>query len=146
MNFIMAIRDLHNRVISWVNALQPVILLLARWYIAWVFFKAGLTKINDWESTLLLFEYEYEVPLLSYELAAYLGTFAELILPLLLVTGLFTRIGAIGIFVVNAIAVMSLPDMPPAAYNLHVIWAALIALNIFWGGGRFSVDHYFKIK
>lgn len=146
MNTFMAIRDLHNQVVSVVNHLQPVLLLLARLYIAWVFFKAGLTKINDWESTLLLFEYEYEVPFISYELAAYLGTFGEIVLPILLVAGLVTRLSAIGIFVVNVIAVISLPDMPPAAYNLHVIWAAVIALNIFWGGGKISIDKWLGVK
>jgi putative oxidoreductase len=146
MNFIMAIRDLHNHVVLWLSTLQPMILILARLYIAWTFFKAGLTKINDWDSTLLLFEYEYDVPLISYELAAYMGTFGELVLPAFLALGFLTRINAVGLFIVNVIAVISLPDMPPAAYNLHVIWAAVIGLNIFWGAGRISVDHYLAIK
>ena len=146
MNFIMAIRDLHNHVVLWLSTLQPMILILARLYIAWAFFKAGLTKINDWDSTLLLFEYEYDVPLISYELAAYMGTFGELVLPAFLALGFLTRINAVGLFIVNVIAVISLPDMPPAAYNLHVIWAAVIGLNIVWGAGRICVDRYLMIK
>ena len=140
------LRQWHNQAAAILTSLHSSILLLARAYIAWVFFKAGLTKINDWESTLLLFEYEYEVPFISYELAAYLGTFGEIVLPVLLLAGLLTRISAIGLFIVNVIAVISLPDMPPAAYNLHVIWAALIGMNIFWGAGRYSVDHYYKVN
>ena len=146
MNAILTIKNANNQVASWLTNLQPIILLSGRMYIAWVFFKAGLTKINDWESTLLLFEYEYEVPIISYELAAYLGTFGELVLPVLLVLGLVTRFSAMGLFIVNVIAVISLPEMPPAAYNLHVIWAAIIGLNIFWGAGRFSIDDYVGLK
>jgi len=41
---------------------SPLLLLYFRWYVAWVFLKAGLFKINDWELTLTLFEYEYAVP------------------------------------------------------------------------------------
>ena len=51
------------------------LLLFFRVYVAWVFLKSGMHKIGDWELTLTLFEYEYQVPLLGYELAAYLATF-----------------------------------------------------------------------
>jgi hypothetical protein len=68
-------------------------LLLAyfRIYVAWVFLKSGMHKIGDWETTLVLFEYEYQVPLLNFELAAYLATFGELVLPVFLIVGLGTR-------------------------------------------------------
>ncbi len=44
-----------------VGSLLPIALLLGRLYVAWVFFKAGLTKIDDWGTTLFLFEEEYSV-------------------------------------------------------------------------------------
>ena len=50
--------------------LQSPFLLYLRLYVAWVFLKSGMHKIGDWETTLLLFEYEYAVPLLPFELAA----------------------------------------------------------------------------
>ncbi|MBA2721649.1 MAG: DoxX family membrane protein, partial [Methylibium sp.] len=56
------------------EALQPAALLAARVYIGAAFFRSGLTKLADWETTLLLFENEYAVPLLPHELAAVLGT------------------------------------------------------------------------
>ena len=52
------------------EALQPAAQLAARWFIAGVFFRSGLTKIADWETTVALFTDEYHVPLLSPELAA----------------------------------------------------------------------------
>ena len=36
----------------------------ARFYVAWVFFASGLTKLRDWDTTLFLFEWEYSVHLL----------------------------------------------------------------------------------
>ncbi|MEZ9827441.1 DoxX family protein, partial [Vibrio cyclitrophicus] len=69
----------------------PLLLLFCRLWVAWVFFNSGLTKIATWDSTLYLFELEYQVPLLPWELAAYMGTAAELILPVFLALGLLTR-------------------------------------------------------
>src|SRR4030067_1052277 len=62
------------RVLEW---LQPAFMLAVRLYVASVFFKSGLTKIASMDSTIMLFTYEYQVPLLSPTLAAYLGTAAD---------------------------------------------------------------------
>src|SRR5688572_6661643 len=83
--------------------------LLLRAYLGLVFFKAGLTKIADWDTTLALFQDEYQVPLLSPGLAALIGTGGELILPLLLWAGFLTRPAALGLFFVNLMAVISYP-------------------------------------
>lgn len=120
--------------------LQPLALLLARWHVGLVFFRSGLTKIQDWETTLLLFESEYAVPLLPPELAAVLGTAGELLLPLLLFVGLAGRFGAAGLSVVNVVAVLSLPEMPQAAFQLHVFWGSLLLAVLLWGPGRWSMD------
>jgi len=134
------IKSFHNAFATLIDYLQAPALLASRCYVAWVFFKSGLTKLNDWDSTLMLFEYEYEVPFLAPDVAAYTATAGELILPVLLALGLLSRFSAAGLFIVNWIAVLSLPDMPQAAYNLHLIWAGLSALVIVWGGGFLSLD------
>jgi putative oxidoreductase len=54
-----------------------------------------------------LFENEYQVPLIPWELAAYLGTATELILPVFLILGLATRLMAVKLFVFNVVAVVS---------------------------------------
>ncbi|MBF7072123.1 DoxX family protein [Glaciecola sp. MH2013] len=138
--------NLYNTVFEKLDYLQPVGLLLARFYVAWVFFKAGLTKLRDWDSTLMLFEYEYAVPLLNFEVAAYLATFGEIVLPVLLVLGLFGRKAAIGLFIVNYVAVISFEDMPAAALNEHVYWGILMLLVAIWGAGKLSVDNLLNIK
>jgi putative oxidoreductase len=116
--------------------------LAARLYVANVFFLAGLTKIRDWDTTLALFADEYMVPLLSPALAAFGGTAGELVLPVLLVLGLFGRIAAFGLFILNFVAVISLGEVPPAALQQHLFWGSLLAFLVLWGPGRWSVDHW----
>ncbi len=90
-----------RRAIAGLEALQPLALLAARLYLAQVFFLAGLSKLRDWDITLALFADEYQVPLLPSELAAWLGTGGELVLPVLLALGLFGRFAALGLFIVE---------------------------------------------
>src|SRR5690606_34785283 len=82
---------LWNRFSSLLDSLRPLAALVARAYLAQVFFLSGLTKIRDWEITLLLFTEEYQVPLLSPQVAAVMGTGGELVLPVLLLLGLAGR-------------------------------------------------------
>ncbi len=120
----------------------PVFDLAIRLYVAKVFFMSGLTKIQSWESTLSLFENEYAVPLLPPELAAYLGTAAELCLPPLLALGLGSRAVALAAFVFNLVAATSYPDISEAGIKDHVLWGALLAVTFFHGPGKISVDYF----
>lgn len=139
------------RLSSWIRAGgaalrtgQPFVDLLVRLWVANVFFKSGLTKISNWESTLSLFENEYQVPLLSPELAAYFGTAAELSLPILLALGLGTRFAAVALFVFNVVAVVSYPDLSPAGLNEHIYWGMLMLVTIVHGGGKVAIDHWIE--
>lgn len=122
------------------QALQPLAALLARLYVAQVFFLSGLTKLRDWEITLALFTDEYQVPLLSPALAAVLGTAGELVLPVLLLLGLGGRFAALGLSVVNAVAVVSLAEIAPAALQQHILWGVLLAGLALYGPDRWSLD------
>ena len=124
------------------NALQPAAQLAARWYVGAVFFRSGLTKLNDWDTTLALFIDEYHVPLLNPTVAAYLGTAAEIGLPVLLVLGLGGRFAAAGLFVLNVVAVLSLTEVAPAAFQQHLFWGSLLVALLLWGPGRWSVDRF----
>jgi len=119
---------------------QALALLAARLYLFEVFFKSGLTKVRDWEATLFLFTDEYHVPLLPPELAAWMGTGGELVFSCMLAVGLLTRPAAAGLFVVNAMAVISYPDLAPAALKGHYIWGVLAAALALFGAGRLSMD------
>ncbi|MFT5295930.1 MAG: putative oxidoreductase [Colwellia sp.] len=139
-NLLLSISHFYRNIAHKISMLEPVALLAARFYVAWAFFASGLTKLRDWESTLLLFEYEYQVPVLPFELAAYLGTGAEIVLPLLLIAGLASRFSALGLFVVNIVAVISLEDIAPVAYAEHVLWGVLLAFVVIFNGGRLALD------
>ncbi|MGE0497310.1 MAG: DoxX family protein [Ramlibacter sp.] len=122
------------------DALQPVAALAARLYVGQAFFLSGLTKLRDWDITVALFTDEYQVPLLPPELAALMGTAGELVLPVLLVLGLGGRFAALGLFVVNAVAVVSLAEIAPAALQQHVFWGALLAGLAIYGPGAWSLE------
>lgn len=122
------------------DALQPAAALAARLYVAQVFFLSGLTKLRDWETTLALFTDEYKVPLLPPAVAAFAGTAGEIFLPVLLVLGLGGRFAALGLFAVNAVAVISLQEIAPAALTQHILWGSLLAALAVFGPGKWSLD------
>lgn len=128
----------------YLSKLHHLVALLSRLYLANVFFSAGLVKLRDWDTTLFLFEEEYQVPLLPYEAAAYLGTFGEILFPILLAIGMATRFSALALSVVNIVAVISLTDIAPAALYLHIIWGLLLAQLTIYGGGALSLDNILR--
>jgi putative oxidoreductase len=131
---------LWDRLAAGLDRLQPAAALAARLYVGQVFFLSGLTKIRDWDTTLALFADEYKVPLLPTALAAVMGTAGELVLPVLLVLGLGGRFAALGLSVVNVVAVLSLQEIAPAALQQHVFWGALLAGIAIFGPGKWSVE------
>lgn len=118
--------------------------LFLRCYVGWQFFKAGLVKISDWGTTLALFRDEYQVPLLAPELAAYLGTAGELLLPVLLCVGLLSRPAALALLLVNGMAVLSYPQLfsfdCPAAINDHFYWGLMLLVLVAYGPGKLALD------
>lgn len=126
---------------SLLDRFQPLAALLARLYVAQVFFLSGLTKLRDWSVTLFLFQEEYNVPFLSPEVAAVMGTAGELALPALLVLGLGGRFAALGLSVVNVAAVASLSEIAPAALQQHITWGVLLAALAIYGCGKWTADH-----
>jgi putative oxidoreductase len=86
----------------------PFLDVTIRLDMASIFLTSGWQKFQswrngDWESTLFLFREEHIVPLIPPDVAAVLGTGAEIILPLLLVLGLSTRISALGLMIMTII-------------------------------------------
>lgn len=127
-----------------IDKLQPVFALAIRLYVARVFFASGLIKVMSWNSTLALFQNEFHVPVLSPTTAAYLGTAAELGLPVLLALGVGTRFTAIALFVFNIIAVISYPDLSDAGLKDHILWGALLLVTLVYGPGKIAVDYWLQ--
>jgi putative oxidoreductase len=122
------------------NSFAPAVDLIVRLWVAAVFFKSGLTKIQSWDTTILLFTNEYHVPLLSPEVAAVLGTGAELTLPVFLAFGLGTRLAAAALFVFNIVAVISYPELEGPGLQQHYVWGILLLVTLFHGPGALSLD------
>lgn len=132
------------------NFLVPIVDLMVRFWVAKIFFVAGLSKIESWDTTLMLFQYEYQVPLLPPYIAAVVGTGAELILPVLLVLGLGGRVSIATFFIYNMMAVISYQYLwtPEGALGLdqHINWGLLLALMMTRGYSQYSLDYWISKK
>ncbi len=130
---------------GWIN--HNLIALAARIAVAAIFFYSARTKVDGLltikDSTFLLFEEEYRLPLLPPELAAHMATYAEHLFPILLVLGLCTRLSAAALFGMTAvIQIFVYPD----AWPTHLTWAVPMLYLIGRGGGTWTVDHRLGIK
>jgi putative oxidoreductase len=134
-----------TQIIEWLQTAGHAVDLAIRLYVAQVFFRSGLLKLNNWDGTLYLFENEYHVPLLPPEAAAWLGTFAELAFPPLLALGLAARFAAFALSVFNVVAVISfwhVLSQNEAALMSHFYWGLLLLVTLCHGPGKLSLDHW----
>lgn len=136
---------IHNQLGQLLDHLRAPLLAATRWWVGWQFLKAGWLKLSQWDSTVELFQYEYQVPLLSPTAAAIAGTLGELVFPLSLILGLFTRAGALGLFAVNLLAVLSYwhvlgQEGYEAAIGQHLLWGFMLLVLVTCGAGDFSLD------
>lgn len=145
MNWIVKGMNCYYRSSNLLAYAAPALDIVLRLFLANIFFKSGLTKIATWDSTLYLFREEYRVPLLPPDFAAYLATGAELVLPVLLVFGLFGRFAALGLFILNGVAVISYySGLSEAGLNQHLYWGLLLAVLLLHGVGKWSVDGWLE--
>ena len=127
------------------DKLQAPFALATRIYVSTQFLNSGWLKITSWQSTLSLFHDEYHVPLLPPDVAAVVGTFGELFFPVLVILGLFGRLSALGLFAVNAMAVISyayvlFSEGFEAALGQHILWGFMLLMLAVYGPGAWSVD------
>ncbi len=119
--------------------ISPILLLSLRIMIATVFFKSGLTKISNFDSTLLLFEYEYAVPVVRPIFAAYSATLFELTCPILLVLGFATRIATLPLIAMTLVIQFTVFENPE-----HFYWLTILTTILVYGGGFLSLDNPLK--
>ncbi len=115
-----------------------VLVLVARAATFSVFFRSGLVKLADWNSTLLLFQNEYKVPVLPPQVAATMAASMELGLSTLVLVGLFTRLGVLGLM--GMIAVIQI-FVYPMAWPDHIQWLGFMIVILLRGPGVFSLDY-----
>jgi putative oxidoreductase len=125
--------------------LAPPVLRVA---LALPFFRSGLTK---WDApgalspaAAYLFSDEFRlhlfgqaVPFPAPLLFAYVDGVLEILLPVLLVLGLATRLGTLGLLVMTGVIELVVPD---AWATYHLPWAAMALALIALGPGPLSLD------
>lgn len=88
------------------------------------------------ENAALLFEDEYQVPILSPEFAAQLALYGETFLPIMLIIGLGSRFGAMGLLVMTLVIQTVYPNL----FYDHMVWAAALIGILLIGPGKVSLD------
>lgn len=147
------LNSLARPILNGLDFLAPVAELGIRLWAAKFFWDSGLSKISVDASfpflhmnptTITLFQTEYQVPILSPTLAAYLGTGVELIFPLMLALGLGGRLAAAVLFVFNIVAVISYPGLEEFGIAQHQLYGTLLLLPLLRGPGTISLDHFIR--
>jgi len=151
------LQQLAAPLISLMKALpEDLLALTARFAVFTIFWRSAQTKISGWEffdqsfqfynlndSTFILFQYEYTVPLLDPEIAAYLATFNEFFISIAVLLGVMTRFGTLALLgMTSVIQIFVYPD----AWPTHIMWAAILLYLIKHGPGRFSFDALFSSR
>ncbi|NBI12976.1 DoxX family membrane protein [[Haemophilus] felis] len=117
-----------------------------RLFLAWEFFEAGLSKWNgeNWFAS-MQDSFPFPFNLLPADLNWMLAMGAELLFPVLLVLGLFTRFSALGLAVVTAVAWYSVHagsgyNVCNNGYKMALIYLVALLPLITQGAGKLSLD------
>jgi putative oxidoreductase len=138
MNAIPARPLLLQTVVKSLNAIPySVIALVARVATFSVFIRSGTQKLSDWNSTLLLFQNEYHVPVLPPTVAAYLAASLELGGSVLILIGLLTRVSVVALLGMTLVIQVFIY---PMAWPDHIQWFAFMFILLARGPGRLSLD------
>ncbi|NQX95301.1 MAG: FAD-dependent oxidoreductase, partial [Erythrobacter sp.] len=113
----------------------PISDVIIRFFIGMWFLRSGLVKAADWDTALYLAANEYPVDWMSPANAALTGVTIELVGPILLIAGFFTRPAALAM---AALTLVSQAVYVPTTSNLLVI--AMLAWYVVAGPAALSVD------
>ena len=109
-----------------------------------VFWYSARTKADGWliwqptSSAVALFEYEYEIPLVSPYWAASVSSVLEHICSVLVLVGLFTRWSAAILLAMTVVIAL----IYPSNWGEHLLWATCLMLLVKEGGGSIALDKY----
>ncbi|MFT5329925.1 MAG: putative oxidoreductase [Parasphingorhabdus sp.] len=127
---------------------EGIALLFTRVALAGIFWRSARTKIED-GSVLTIKDTTFfqfsdapfnQVPILNGDLGAYVTTYTEHLLPIMLLFGLATRLGALGVLGMTlVIQTFVFPEMA-VWWQTHILWVAMALVLIVRGGGIFSLD------
>jgi len=129
------------------SVVAPFANLFARIWIALIFWRSGVAKFADMEETVENFDPEEDGDFvisflpdsLPPEIPAYMATFGELVLPIMLFIGLGTRIGALGLLIMTIVIQYFVPGFES---HEHYLWIAILLMIIGQGGNKISLDNW----
>ena len=105
----------------------------------------GFLQLNP--TAVLLFTSEFQLhlpggpyPYPAPAVMAFLSGSAEIVFPILLVLGLFTRLAALGLLVMTIVVELTVPT----GWPVHITWAAMALALMTWGAGPISLDYFGK--
>jgi putative oxidoreductase len=148
-----------------VCALIPyaLVALVLRLMMAREFFLDGQTLINGprWSQTVYGFNFSAVLPMqvraetistfvaqygalpVPPMLAAYFVSYAEFILPIMLVLGFGARFAALGLLVMTGL--IDFYVMPQALWSEHIYWGAILLVLLSRGPGALSIDQLIRL-
>jgi len=115
----------------------PILEFGMRLAVGATFFKSGTVKLQSFDTAVVLFREEYRLPLLTPEIAAYMGTAVELGAPVLLVLGLAARLGAAALLAMTLVIQFL---VYPGNWPEHLMWASILTYVLTRGAGALSID------
>lgn len=101
-----------------------------------------LVPVDVAPSTFAFFMSRFAASPVPPGLAAYVVSYAEFILPIMLVLGLASRFAAIGMLGLTALFQFYL--MPEALWTTHIYWVAMLLVLVSRGPGQISIDHVIR--
>jgi putative oxidoreductase len=144
-------REVLHRAEAGIAALAPASLtqLALRFGLAIPFWRSGVNKwdgpfqLNDVAVLLFTSEFRLHLPGGPYPypapgLVAFLSGTAEILLPVLLVLGLFTRFAALALLLMTAVIQVTVPE----GWPVHATWAAMALGLMAWGPGGIALDRF----
>ncbi|WP_200343482.1 DoxX family protein [Rhodovibrio sodomensis] len=158
--FVASVRSLYARATDLASWAEPVGLLAMRLLLARVFLNSGLTKwdgLSVSNSAYSQFEVFYGNTGMSFfwiDNLARITAVAEIVLPALLVLGLFGRVGAFGLLTMTFVIQLTVcnPDYNVCLtgwddwWNVHAWWAAIALYLAVRGPGGISLDRVLGLE
>ena len=141
-------KNLHKAFVSFcASIVAPIAHIFARIYVGLIFWRSGVAKFGDMEETVENFDpaedgdfvISFIPDSIPPEIPAYLATGGELLLPILLFVGLFTRISALGLLVMTIVIQYFVPGFQS---HEHYLWMIALLMLMGHGGGKISLDNW----
>lgn len=141
-------QTLLNQRLQWAS--NGLAFLILRIFIAYEFFEAGLMKWqgDNWFAQIQA-QFFWPFSALSADVNWYLAMAAELVVPVMLLLGLFVRFGALSLLVVTVVAWAAVHagngyNVCSNGYKMPLIYIVMLLPLLLQGGGSWSVDSVLK--